>query len=83
MILHLALSTEIVPGPTDSLQRHPVVEEAADDSEGHQIPKGVEPSDARSAAAGLNRRFDQSYPVPIAKLMMCAVRQPASLLGCK
>jgi hypothetical protein len=81
--LHLTLASQILPGSADPLQGHSVVEKAPHDAKGYEITKRVETANTGPAAAALNRRLDESYPVPVTKLMMRAIGQPTGLVGCE
>src|SRR4029453_11379274 len=49
---------QVVPGPTHTLERHPVVEQGFDDLERDEVPERVQPGDPRTASGPLDGRVD-------------------------
>src|SRR4029453_18182455 len=59
---------QVVPCPTHTLERHPVVEQGFDDLERDEVPERVQPWDPRTASGPLDGRVDQADLVPIPEL---------------
>lgn len=81
MVIHVAGATEIVPCPSNPLDRESVVQETFDDTQTDKVAKTVDASPTRATVRGLYRRFHQSDFVPVSKLVWRARCQLARLCG--
>ncbi len=83
MPLHVPLPSEVIPGTTNTLKGHAVVQQRPDYPQGDEIAERIEASDSGAPAGALNRWAHQPHLVPVAQLVMGAVTELARLLRCE